>query len=152
MKVKVYAKSRVDLQEHIGAYAYILDDMRSQLCNAKPFKTNIKTMAQADCMAYVNALAILSKTTAAPEVEVLEIITDSGVVIELLDIFKFQKHCNEMARCWRENVKPLFTNLREIKYVKIGRKLLSGDPNSYNIQKCEVASTQALDRLKDITT
>ena len=151
MKVRIYAKSRVDLNEKVGAYAYLLDDYIAQLPGAKGFKKPIRTMAQADCMAYVNALSILSKTAAAEELETLEVVTDSGVVIELLEVFKFQKHCDDIAKCWRENIKPLFVKLREIKFIKIDRKPLAGDPHTFNMQKCEVAATQALDRLRDIT-
>ena len=124
MKVKVYAKSRVDISAAIGACAYILDDMAVQISNAAPFKhMPIKTMAQADCAAYVNALSILSQHAVAPEVTELEIITDSGVVYDLLDTYKAQKHCEEIARWWREKVKPVFVGIKEIKIIKIDRHI-----------------------------
>lgn len=149
-KVRVYAKSRVDITAGIGVYAYLLDDMHTQISNAAPFKhMPIKTMAQADCAAYVNALSILSQHAVAPEVTELEIITDSGVVYDLLDTFKAQKHCEEIARWWREKVKPVFVGLKELKIVKIDRELIAGDAKSFNIHKCDTMAGGALQTQRD---
>lgn len=148
--IKVYAKSRIDLNQKIGAYTFILDDLRCQRLESKSFKMSVKTLAHADCAAFVNALAILASTEAGAEVQVLEVVTDSGVVAELLEIYKFQKHCEDVMLYWKEKVRPLFVNLRQFKVIKVGRKPIAGDPNTFNMQKCEVLSTQALDRLIEL--
>lgn len=150
-RIRIYAKSRVDLVSNMGAYAFVADDFITQRCESKPFSKSIKTLAHADCAAYVNTLYTLSKTLAGEEMETLDIITDSGTVIELLDTYKFQKHCEEIMMFWRDKVRPSFVNLKTINFKKIGRKPLAGDKHTFCMQKCEVAATQALDKLRDIT-
>ncbi len=150
-RIRIYAKSRVDLVSKIGVYAFVADDMIAQLCEAKPFKKSIKTLAQADCAAYVNALHIIAQTAAAQDVETLDIITDSAVVVELLDTYKFQKHCEQIMSWWKDNVRPSFVNLKTINFKKIGRKPVAGDSHTFNMQKCEVAAAQALEKLKQLT-
>ena len=151
MNYKVYAKASVNLTTKRGAYGYqLVDGDGNVLANAKPFKTLIKTLAQSDCQAFVNALYILASTPAADNAENIEVITDSQVVIDLLEVFKSQKHCDVIAQTWREKIKPAFKVLQAIKYTKVGRVPLAGDRHTFTLQRCEVAANYQLGNLEDL--
>lgn len=108
MKVKVYCKSAVDLTTKMGTYAYSFVAPEEQVKKAHPFKKKIATLTSADCAAFVNALHFLAGMNCVGQITELEIVTDSGKVRDLLDVFKAEKHCDEMARYWRETLRPVF--------------------------------------------
>ena len=149
--IKVYAKAGVDLREKVGVYSCILDDFRAQLTITKQFKQPIRTLTQADCAAYVNALFHLSQTAAAVEVQDIEIFTDSGKVGDLLMFGKAEKHCEDILDYWINKIKPAFVNLRHIKIVKVGRKPVLGDSALYNLNKCQGKANKELLKNKDLT-
>ena len=126
--IKVYAKSAVDLGGvNLGAYSFAFVDVNGErFVQHRAFKYKMKTLAQADCAAYVNALAIMLTMVCSQEVEQLEIITDSGVVVDLLETYKAQKHCEPIALHWNK-IKPTFPLLQKVTFKKISRKILSGD-------------------------
>ena len=148
-KVKIFAKSEVDLVHKIGVYAYTLYGYPDQISNAKPFKSGIKTMTHADCMAFVNALHILSNLPCAPEIVELEIVTDSSKVAKLILEGIGEKHCEESAKHWIETVKPKFTNLQRITMIKSDRK---GTGKADNLSVLKILKDRAyieLSKIKD---
>jgi ribonuclease HI len=150
MQIRIYAKAGVCLHAKFGAYSFIMDDLSRHRTGAQRFKKPIRTLTQADCMAYVNALHILSQTAAAEEVQTLEIYTDSGKVIDLLEIYKAEKHCEEVARWWREQVRPHFKNLKQLKFQKIGSKPLAGNAHSFKLSQCEAKANGILKEMKEL--
>ena len=149
--IKVFAKAGVDLREKVGTYSCILDDFKVQRDITHPFKKPIKTLTQADCMAYVNALFHLSLTAAAVEVQDIEIFTDSGKVGELFQAGKAEKHCKYILAYWINKIKPVFVNLQQIKIVKVGSKPILGDSALYNLNRCQDKANKELLKNKDLT-
>lgn len=128
MVVTVYAKSAVDLTEKLGAYAYMLSVPGEEDKKAKPFKTKVATLTSADCSAYVNALYFLSCYVAKDHVTEIIIVTDSGKVVDLLETFKAEKHCEGMATYWHE-LKLQFKALQKMTFVKL-KAGVSGNRNN----------------------
>lgn len=148
---KVYAKSAMCLHSKVGAYAYIIDDLRAQRTGHDKFKSKIRTLTQADCAAFVNALSILSRTAAAEDVTILEVYTDSGKVAELLEVSKAEKHCEDIARFWFMQVKPAFKNLKEIRIKKLERdKVVPGEANYYKLNKCATWAQGIVNQEKEL--
>jgi ribonuclease HI len=147
-KVKVFAKSEVDLTQKVGVYAYCLYGYPDQLSNARPFKNGIKTMTHADCMAFVNALDILSRTAAGEEIEELEVVTDSSKVVALVMEGKGEKHCEAAAAHWMQVVKPRMTNLKHITITKTDRKGFGPAENIAILKRLQLHADRVLDDLK----
>lgn len=121
MKVKVYCKTAVDLTTKMGTYAYAFIAPGEEFKAAHQFKKKIATMTSADCAAYVNALHFLCGMQGIELITEIEIVTDSGKVRDLLDIFKAEKHCEEIARYWRDQIRPLLQKAK-ITIKKIANK------------------------------
>lgn len=145
MKIRVYAKSAVDLNNFDGAYSYCFrKEDGVKYTNTAVFRNKVKTMAHADCAAFGNALFILSTMVIAAQVTEIELVTDSGVVEDLFTIYKAQKHCEDIGRYWREKTKPAFTNLQKVTAIKIGRKPVAGDKDNAELIRLGVVATGTL--------
>ncbi len=137
MKVIVYAKSAMDLNAKLGAYAYYFRAETGEEFRYKHiFQKPLQTMTQADCNAFVNALHKLATFMIAPEITELMIITDSGKVQALLETYKAEKHCEAAAQIWREKIKPIFQKLENVVIKKMDNKVLSNDKDSLIMQMC----------------
>jgi len=152
MTVQVYCKSAVDKLSFEATYAYMLTSHYGPFADVALFKKKVKTFTHADCGAYVNALHYLSTVPAVDEIEVIEIITDSGAVADLIEFYKFQKWCEEAVNKWRDEIKPRFKALQrvEIKKVKIDKVVKAGDTHAFNLKKCAIAADDRLLKLKEI--
>lgn len=148
MKVKVFAKTEVDLTAKVGVWAYTLYDYRNQVSNAKPFKNGIKTMTHADCMAFVNALAVLAQTENGQSMETLEIVTDSAKVKKLIEEGVGEKHCEQAAKYWWEVLKPSFPRLKYINIIKSDRKGFGPADNVVILKKLKDLAGNELNRSK----
>lgn len=150
-KVKVFCKTEVDLVHKVGVYAYTLYGYPDQLTNVKPFKYGIKTMTHADCMGFVNALDILSRLPAAPEVIELEVVTDSGKVAKLVTEGVGEKHCEEAAKHWIETAKPRFPRLQRITIIKSDRKGMGPADNVNILKKLKEMAGRKLNEVKELS-
>lgn len=150
-RVKIFAKTEVDLVHKVGVYAYTLYGYPDQWTNAKPFKNGIKTMTHADCMAFVNALDILSRTATGPEVEDLEIVTDSSKVVALILEGKGEKHCEDAARYWMEVAKPKFTSLQRIHIIKSDRHGTGAADNVEVLKRLKELAGRELNKMKELS-
>ena len=148
--VLVFAKAAVDMFTKEGAYAYTLMDKstREAYSVSSGFKKPIKTLAQADCAATVNALHKLSTMEAAGVLTELEIVTDSSVVKDLIEVYKFQKHCEDIVGMWRE-LKTKFPLLTKVTVVKAAKELKAGDNHAFNQYKCKLAADDRLGKIKE---
>lgn len=131
IKVKVYAKAAMDFHSMIATYAYsfLSPATGERFTRVKLFKTTLKTLAQADCAAYGNALYILSGMAGAEHITEIECITDSHVVVDMLTVYKSQKHCEDICRNWREATRPSFKAMTIFNAFRVSRKPVAGDAN-----------------------
>ena len=102
-------------------------------------------------MAYVNALQILSTMACVPEVKELHVITDSSVVAALIDVYKFQKHCEEVVRYWRENVKPAFPALEVVKITTVAKEVIAGDDNKFQLLRLSTEAHSELGKQRELS-
>lgn len=148
--VIVFARSSVDLFTKEGAYAYILMNKESKevFSLSSGFKKPVKTMAQSDCAAAVNALHKLGTMEAAGVITEIEVVTDSSVVKDLIEVYKFQKHCEDIAGCWR-NTKGKFPLLKKVTVIKSDKNIRAGDNYAFHLQKCKLAADDRLAKIKE---
>lgn len=147
-KVKVFAKTEVDLRAKVGVWAYTLYDYRHQMTGSRTFKNGIKTMTHADCMAFVNALDVLAKTVQAQTMETLEVVTDSSKVKKLIEEGIGEKHCEEAAKYWWEVLKPSFPCLKYVNIIKSDRHGFGPADNVNILRKLKDIAGNELNRSK----
>jgi len=136
MKVKIYAKSAVDLHAKLGAYALFFDGLNETFKKAARFKGKVQTLTQADCAAFTNAMYFLSSMACATELTEIEVITDSGKVVAFLEVYKAEKYCQDLADNWRTCSRPIFVNLQRLTFRKLSYKPQAGDPDSLRLADC----------------
>lgn len=145
----IYAKSAVDLVTKMGTYAYyFVAPGQGQHTESHAFKKSCPTLVFADCAALVNAIDFFAKLQIMEDASHVEVVTDSGVVYDLLTVYKSQKHCEDIAAYWRDKLEPLFKD-KTLKVRKVTSKVLAGDFDSGYVVKCNIAAQGLLHRKQD---
>lgn len=147
--VRIYAKTAVNLTTKMGAYCFYFVTNERCYTESKPFKKLCATLVQADCMAYVSALHTFTTMEVCDRATEIHIISDSGVVIELLEVYKSQKNCGDVAAHWREKVKPLFPKEAKLIFKKVSSKIKAGDFDSAYLSKCATIAASELNKFKE---
>lgn len=108
-------------------------------------------MTHADCMAFVNALAVLSNTVIAQMIETLEIVTDSKNVVTLILEGRGQKHCEAAAEYWWNVLKPSFTSLKHINIIKSDRRGTGPADNITILKRLRELASFELAKVKELS-
>ena len=133
----------------MGCFAFCFVSGNERSLSGKPFSKSCATLAQADCKAYVNALNEFIRTFGCSQATELEIISDSGVVIDMLKTYKSQKHCEELTRYWREKILPALPATCVVIFKKVNAKE-SGTVDHEYLTRCRLMAESKLQEQKDL--
>lgn len=133
----------------IGCYAFaFISEHGERYSKVKPFSKAMKTLAQADCAAYANALFLLTQMSGLSEITEISCISDSQVAVDLLTIYKSQKHCEDIAKHWREEIQPQFTG--SFHAARVSKHPIPGDKDVAELMRLSTIAMGKLHEQKEV--